>query len=618
MEALRLEARAGRDPARLHSVRIRRGVRVAHTALPHVYAFDLPEEGARLRLTTQPSPGLCLVGDRWRPVRYWREEERLFVATAVDAGDAVAAADLAEDSTWLLDLLHQRFAGDFARGNVALALKLVGLGAPVAGWAQLPVGMESAATILNEGQLRAVQIGLGSDLSGCWGPPGTGKTRALGFLVEGHVRSGRTCLVAVPSNLAADEGAEQICERLAADARFSRGLVLRYPHVHSPALSQRYGEHVDFRRVLDRIAARLHEELETLLLDPTGTVVRGDRIIQTADRIEQVSQQLRTLPQILLSRATVLVTTPQRLYMRNDLERMWDAVILDEAGMTALPDAVYAAGRARSHVTILGDFRQLPTVALSDALKVRQWYARDAFHASGLASGVIQGDEPPGLAVLTEQYRMAAGISAMVSQLFYQDRVVVHDSVRRRPAREDRFGNSSLYLVDSADLTPRTLYEPRRRRRTPEHAEIVARLVDSLLEDDPSLASIGIVAPYRDQVRLISQRLGRRRSWITVSTVHGLQGGEADVVIMDLVDCPGTGPLTYLNAPARDLSHDGARMLNVAASRARERLFVVADLGFLLDKLNRNSIGWMFLKYLDGEAQRVDPVSEFFPERKTA
>jgi superfamily I DNA and/or RNA helicase len=59
---------------------------------------------------------------------------------------------------------------------------------------------------------------------------------------------------------------------------------------------------------------------------------------------------------------------------------------------------------------------------------------------------------------------------------------------------------------------------------------------------------------------------------VEAGTVHQFQGSEADAVVFDLVDGPGRHKLGLL------LRGDtGTRLLNVAISRARAKLVVVAD-----------------------------------------
>ena len=72
--------------------------------------------------------------------------------------------------------------------------------------------------------------------------------------------------------------------------------------------------------------------------------------------------------------------------------------------------------------------------------------------------------------------------------------------------------------------------------------------------------SLGIITPYRDQAEAINRAVGQELA----STVHKYQGRECDTIIMSMVD----------NAPT-DFSDD-ANLLNVAISRAKTRLCVIA------------------------------------------
>jgi superfamily I DNA and/or RNA helicase len=61
--------------------------------------------------------------------------------------------------------------------------------------------------------------------------------------------------------------------------------------------------------------------------------------------------------------------------------------------------------------------------------------------------------------------------------------------------------------------------------------------------------------------------------------VHRAQGSEASTVIFTIDDAPGAPPSQFMRA--RDGSAAGARLLNVALSRARDRAVIVLDMDFL-------------------------------------
>ena len=111
------------------------------------------------------------------------------------------------------------------------------------------------------------------------------------------------------------------------------------------------------------------------------------------------------------------------------------------------------------------------------------------------------------------------------------------------------------------------------------HAELVARLVEEMLESlpDPKPEAIGVVTPYKAQERLIGEqlRLARIARWARVGTVHTFQGLEFVGVIFDTVDAPRIPLSPFTNGP---LGSDAMRLINVAITRARDKLVLVAHL----------------------------------------
>lgn len=76
----------------------------------------------------------------------------------------------------------------------------------------------------------------------------------------------------------------------------------------------------------------------------------------------------------------------------------------------------------------------------------------------------------------------------------------------------------------------------------------------------------------RDELAAQTCPLQSKRIRLEAGTVHQFQGSEADVVIFDMVDGRGRGSVGKL------LEHDeGLRLVNVAVTRARGKLVVLAD-----------------------------------------
>ena len=116
-----------------------------------------------------------------------------------------------------------------------------------------------------------------------------------------------------------------------------------------------------------------------------------------------------------------------------------------------------------------------------------------------------------------------------------------------------------------------------------------------------------MVSPYRAQTRhlndLIRRRLGRAApANLEVSTIHRFQGREKRLVIIDTVDAP-PGRSWFLDERR---NRDFPRLLNVALSRARDRLVIVATITGLRRTLPREALLNRLLTHVEQSGSRID------------
>jgi superfamily I DNA and/or RNA helicase len=108
-------------------------------------------------------------------------------------------------------------------------------------------------------------------------------------------------------------------------------------------------------------------------------------------------------------------------------------------------------------------------------------------------------------------------------------------------------------------------------------------LANSLASQYPD-ASIGIITPFRDQCKAISEKLPQViREKVKPDTVHRYQGDEKDIIILSLVvteDSPSS-KAKFINS--------NYYLLNVAITRARSSLYIVGDNSYC-GKLRDNKI----------------------------
>ncbi|HVF20969.1 MAG TPA: AAA domain-containing protein, partial [Mycobacteriales bacterium] len=475
------------------------------------------------------------------------------------------------------------------------------------------------ADTLNEEQCAAVSLALGSDVTHVWGPPGTGKTTTVAHVVAAHYRAGRSVLVVSNTNTAVDTALGRVADLLADDPGFDDGAVLRHRAIVNDDLREKHGDRLSAAAVVQRTAAprlaeRVRVEIELGALPGGDEHVADRRALR--DRLDTLDRELATTEDAVLVRARVLGATVYQTWLGGMPDRDFDVVVVDEASMVMLPMAAYVAGLARHSVVIAGDFRQLSSIVVTRDGVARRWLATDAFTEVGIPRALAAGESPAHLAPLRTQYRMRPLIAEVVSELYYSDNPL-------RTGRDDRVAatgralptEAPLVYVDTGPLGAWAGYWGRGSRFNPLHALVVAELVEALapagiLSDQGNAdSSLGVVTPYAAQERLVAALLGDRhgrdaRGWS--STVHRFQGNEKDAIVVDLADATGVVPGP--GARARGADDAESRLLNVAISRARDCLVVVADFGYLRRRTPRSSVVRRLLELLEAEGAPLAPV----------
>ena len=151
-------------------------------------------------------------------------------------------------------------------------------------------------------------------------------------------------------------------------------------------------------------------------------------------------------------------------------------------------------------------------------------------------------------------------------------------------------------------------------------ATVCVDLAEQILHAERPRAGrkILIVSPYRPHARLVNlllEQTGLRNKTspeedeVVSGTAHSFQGSEADVVILDLVV---DEPHWRANLFVPDASEDIRRLLNVALTRARRRLLIVADFDYCASHgkkafLGRELIPLLLARYPRVEATQILP-----------
>lgn len=215
-----------------------------------------------------------------------------------------------------------------------------------------------------------------------------------------------------------------------------------------------------------------------------------------------------------------------------------------------------------------------------------------------------RGYENSVVSTLLEQNRMHPTICQVVSNTFYEGRLIPSDEVRKRKATVSCHADFPASPIVVLDLPPLSIskvrsFEKRNGKALSNPAEAEA-LVDALMKLLPSpilgdrLPSLVILSPYAGQVRLLERMLvskidsrGRLYGFVSprsdgryVYTSDSFQGGQADVVLASLVRNN-----VMVGKPALGFLSNSQR-LNVILSRARHKLILATSLDFLSDVAN--------------------------------
>lgn len=507
-------------------------------------------------------------------------------------GPSIDSAVFRIDPTFLLRAVRERIDAKDQESDEPAELAKRLLSAPHETCAE---GDRPAATMeLNAQQRRAIGVASSVDRSYVWGPPGTGKTTTLGALVSSLVAGGKRVLVLSPYNVAVDEailavvkrgvvGTERIVRfgRVNPDVR-AAGVDL---DSHLERVARAQGT-LDLARQLLAIAQGAVEGSRSTppatvraCLDNLGALLVASKAARGDDRAKRISDALETLRKAfrapersIVSDAIVLGTTLALSVVSSLVyERRFDHLLIDEASVLRSPEALVACLMAGCPVTFFGDPKQLPAIVQERSPQTVQWLARNPFEMAGIGA---PSDARGSCVMLEEQHRMGPSIRALVSGLFYQNRLT--DGERAPKA-------SRILVVDTSNTAARATTRMVRLSHSKEnliHRHIVAEVVRAVRRAEPD-ASVLVLAPFVAQKRAFKREPNSARlADIRFETIHTSQGSEREVVILDLVL---TGGLRGGRSRMLDDASNPhlANLLNVATSRAKRYLVVVGHCEFL-------------------------------------
>jgi len=270
---------------------------------------------------------------------------------------------------------------------------------------------------------------------------------------------------------------------------------------------------------------------------------------------------------------------PQAIPLEPEL---FDLVVIDEASQCTLTNLLPLVFRGK-RLAVIGDDNQLPAIptiqeneqnALAKKFEVEEHLSLIG-HASNDVYKTACETLPRRRAdvlMLIEHFRSNPQIIGFSNRHIYLQRL----ELKKDPALTEKLPIASG--VTMIEVTGQVYRGPRGRSWINRNeANRVLELIKQLRKDARNL-SLGVVTPFAAQKDFLRDELNTLRlsSEVLVDTAYGFQGDERDVIIFSPVVGKG------ISSSASRWVENPPNLINVALTRAREALYVVADFEYCL------------------------------------
>jgi DNA polymerase III delta prime subunit len=243
--------------------------------------------------------------------------------------------------------------------------------------------------------------------------------------------------------------------------------------------------------------------------------------------------------------------------------KVFDWLILDEANKVRANEALALMPLAKRWVMI-GDLKQLPPVMEEAAATFQIANPLDELVRDDSFYGWIWDKVPPGSRImLPRQYRMREPIGRVVSDLFYEGKLV-HEAPHPRMPLPWPFDRELVWV----DTGAQDEYRDAQRSVANEFEVALCKDITSIIRRRVRKAKLAVIAMYASQVNRLTSALKGIVPPEDIESVDAFEGRESDGVILSLVRSNDRAAIGFLNDPNR---------VNVAISRAKKLLVIVGD-----------------------------------------
>ena len=347
------------------------------------------------------------------------------------------------------------------------------------------------------------------------------------------------------------------------------------------------------------------EELNRLLHNFSSEKEQLRQIDKEIAHVQKDLSKIKDRGPELLKNARVVGTTLTSCTLNPQLrERTFNVVIVDEVSMAPCPNLYASCALATDKAILCGDFYQLSPIA-EDPEAI--WLKNSIFDQCGITEKVTNDEKLEELVILDTQYRCHPDIANSIIDIVYKGKLKNgldknHNNFYAQYL--DPYPNEACILIDTSKVS--TISNPWCVKKesswiSPNSADLALELTERGLKS--GIESVGIITPYNAQAKYIKRMFESLHKEypdkkIEAATVHKYQGREMDMIIFDLIDAPGKNDL----APFLKGIHgsEAMRLINVATTRARGKLIVIANVNFIERTLykEQNYILYQWIQHL--------------------
>ncbi len=402
---------------------------------------------------------------------------------------------------------------------------------------------------LNESQQEAVTaITQNESITIVHGPPGTGKTTTLIEAIRQLIKAGEKVLVSAPSNTAVDnisKGLIQQGVKLLRVGNTSKVDALVFPHTPEGKLSNSK-EQKEIKQL--KVRAEEFRKMALKYKRSFGKAEREQRNLLFKE-VKDIRIEIKKLQayyeEKMFADTDVIAGTPVGLYDAG-IDRMhFKTLVMDEAGQCIEPLA-WCIFPLAEKIVLAGDHFQLPPTVLSNEA------ARLGFNRSVLEAAI---DKTAAVYLLNTQYRMQPAIAGFSSTYFYKGLLLTAAHLQNT--------GTPVTFIDTAGSGYNEVHGPDGTSLQNEgELQLVQKLFETELLDPLTTA---FISPYAGQVAAARELLPAS---LRISTIDSFQGQEKDTIIVSLVRSNDDGDIGFLK---------DYRRMNVAITRAKERLIIIGD-----------------------------------------